>query len=184
MLQGQLQEARNAWQLQVAKKGTAEQPRILDKASKSPLPSPGEVRLFSFVHSLLSTFSPGNPLLSCQRNFNGEVGAESGLLLQHQASETSQSLSFLGTWGRVWASANQATISHKQQQISCCLCGAEGGVGGGCYHTQIMLLKTTRADVLQLGGCEQSCVGIRIRLQEDWVTLWESLGPLGSAWFG
>lgn len=39
MLQGQLQEAKNAWQLQVAKKGTAEQPRILDKASTLPCPA-------------------------------------------------------------------------------------------------------------------------------------------------
>lgn len=130
-----LQEARNAWQLQVAKKRTAEQPRILDKAPI--LPCPAHERSGCSPLFIIST--PRSlqeiPFSPCQGNFNGEVGAESGLLLQHQASKTSQSLSFLGPWGRVWDSANQAGVSTDILLLTW---------GGGCYLTQITLLQTTK----------------------------------------
>jgi hypothetical protein len=126
MLQGQLWEARNAWQLQVAKKGTAEQPRILDRASTLPCPAHERSGCSLLVRSLLPTFSPGNPLLSCQRNFNGEVGAVSGLLLQHRASETSQSLSFLGTWGEDLGLCQPGCRQHRHPAVYVCVCG--GGV--------------------------------------------------------
>lgn len=93
------------------------------------------------------------------------MSAESGLLLQHQVSEASQSLSFLGPPGKGWDSANQEDFLAPPHWSQRRHPAADLAVGGVCYLTQIMswLLKAAEADAVQLVGCERSCVGTRTR---------------------
>lgn len=110
--------------------GTAEQLRILEKAPTLPCPAHERSGCSWLVHRLLPTFSPGNPLLFGQRNFGGEVDAESGLLLQHQVSEASQSLSFLGPGeglGLCQPEGLPSTPTLESARASCCRFG-----GGRC----------------------------------------------------